>query len=106
MRRRRKLLHVQADLREQAPGRDPVDAGNRAEPRNLSLKRAQAPIDLLFDRRHLPFGVVQVVEQLTQHEAMMRRDAPRQCLAHRGNLVPEQTFRQLRECLDVGFPRR
>src|SRR5437867_12521464 len=59
---RRKLIHVEADFGQQPPGRHAVHAGNRAETRDVILKRAETSIDLLFDGRHLRFGMIEIIE--------------------------------------------
>jgi len=59
---RRELIHVEADFGQQPPGRHSVHAGNRAEASDVILKRAEPSIDLLFDGRHLRFGMIEIVE--------------------------------------------
>ncbi len=52
MRSRRELVHIEADLSQQAPGGHPVHSRNRLQPCDRLLERAHSAIDLRFDSCH------------------------------------------------------
>ena len=55
MRRGRKLIHIQSDLRQQSPSGHSVDSRYGAQPNDLIPKRAHSPLDLFLDLLPLRF---------------------------------------------------
>src|SRR5712664_1101495 len=101
---RRKLVHVQSDLRQQSPGGHPVHSGNGAQPNDLIPKRAHAPIDLLLDLTPFRFREAQMVEELSEQKSMMFGHATFQCQFQFRDLVPQQPFGHLRQPGSVLLP--
>lgn len=100
-----KLIHVQPDFGEDAPSTHPINAGNRAEPTDCVLKRAQPLGDLLFQPSHFGFDEFQVIHQLLQQEAMMGRHTPFQGLLELRNLSSQQTTRHVGQLFHILLAR-
>src|SRR6266850_1626514 len=92
---RRKLVHVQSDLRQQSPGGHPVHSGNGAQPNDLIPKREHAPIDLLLDLTPFRFREAQVLEELSKQKSMMLGHTTFERQFQLRNLVPQQPFGHL-----------
>jgi hypothetical protein len=67
-----------------------VYAGNRAQPRDLTLKRAQALLNLLLDPPHRGLHKVEMIQQFTQQQSMMCGHPSLQGLLQLRNLVSQQ----------------
>src|SRR5437899_12418175 len=86
---RRKLVHIQSDLRQQSPGGHSVDSGNGAQPNDLILKRAHALIDLLLDLTPFRFREAQVLEELSEQKSMMLGHTTFERQLHFRDLAPQ-----------------
>jgi hypothetical protein len=96
---------IGADLGDQHLGDGTTDAGNGIQPRNDLLVRAHARTDL---GTHLGDALVQDVDvaQLLGHqEALVRTDAPDECLFSLRELFAQSTVGELGQCGAVGLPR-
>ena len=76
MARRGEAAQIRADLSEQGLGRPPADAGNRVQPLQLGLKRAQARSNLGAHSLQTGVEEVDVRELLRDQEAVMRAELP------------------------------
>src|SRR5438876_532802 len=94
---RRKLVHIQSDLRQQSPGGHSVDSGNGAQPNDLILKREHALIDLLLDLAPFRFREAQVLEELSEQESMMLGHTTFERQFQFRDLVPQQPFGHIRQ---------
>src|SRR6266850_6211627 len=101
---RRKLVHVQSDLRQQSPGGHPVHSGNGAQPNDLIPKRAHAPIDLLLDLTPFRFREAQVLEELSEQKSMMPGHTTFERQLQFRDLVPQQSFGHLGQPGSVLLP--
>ena len=71
VRRGRKLIHIQPDLRQQSPSGHAVHPGDGTQPRDLTLKRAHAPLDLFLELFLFRFGEAQMIVELLEQKAVM-----------------------------------
>ena len=95
---------VGADLGHQRLGRRAPDAGDRVQPRDRVLVRAQALGDLGADPGDRRVEEVDVGQLLGHQEALVRPDAPDQRPLQLGDLLAQATLRQLGQCRAVGLP--
>src|SRR5687767_15891089 len=58
----RKLVHVESDLGDDAPGTHAINAGNRAQPPHGIFKRAEPFLDRRFQPDHFRLDEFQVVQ--------------------------------------------
>src|SRR5438046_3186688 len=84
-----KLVHVDADLRDQPTGGHPVHSWNGAQLFHFLFKRAKMLSDFLLQPRDLRFHKLQVFHQFLQQEPMMRLHAPFPASLQLRNFVPQ-----------------
>src|SRR5207237_10007325 len=84
-----KLVHVDADLRDQPTGGHPVHSWNGAQLFHFLFKRAKMLSDFLLQQRDIRCHKLPVFHQFLQQEPMMRLHAPFQGSLQLRNFVPQ-----------------
>ncbi len=75
----------------------PTDARDSLQALHVHLKRAHPGLDLSTELLDLPLHELDVLEQVTQHEALVLTDRPLQCRLELISLAPQSATGELRQ---------
>jgi hypothetical protein len=95
----RKLVHIDADLRDQGGGQQSAYAGNGDPQRDGRVKCSAALLDLLFQHENLAFQEIQMVHHLAEPESVMPGNTSFQGPAQPWDLASQLRFGHLRQTL-------